>query len=158
MSDPSSFLSVDTCQVATSVPSGRRSTIGGSAAVSIQLAPDETVVGRLHPVACFSANFRLVDSPLRSTQLRRTPRPETVKRGPLLWVPDGAGSGSSLTAHAGAAALCGGAAASAAIVCPCAAARERATMETMVSVTRMCCPKRGRLPVQDRRVFEWYSM
>src|SRR5262245_3246172 len=101
MSDPSSRLSVDTCQLATSVPSGRRSTIGGSAGLTNQFAPEATVVGRLQPVPCFSANFRIVESPLRSTQLRRRPRPETLNRGPLLLVPDGACSGSSRMDHAG---------------------------------------------------------
>src|SRR5581483_5499841 len=146
MSDPSSRLSVDTCQLATSVPSDRRSTIGGSAALTSQFAPEETVVGRLQPLACFSANFRVVESPLCSTQLRRTPRSESRNRGPLLWLPDGSCKGSTRTDHAGEAAFACGVPLAAASGPWYAAARHRPRTETVAMVTRIPGPRNNLVP------------
>src|SRR5690349_14039975 len=129
MSEPSSFFSVDTCQVATSVPSGRRSTIGESAGLTSQFVPEATVVGWLQPPDCFSANFKVIESPLCSTQLRRTPFSETVHRGPLLCDAGGACRESTRTGHAAEAGFACGVAAEAATVGRCVTARPRAAIE-----------------------------
>jgi hypothetical protein len=62
-------------------PEGKRSADGTSAQLTNQLRPDAIVFGADHPEAVRSANFSVARSPLRSIQLRSTPRLDTDSCG-----------------------------------------------------------------------------
>ena len=78
-------------------------TDGTSAQFTNQSVPDATVRAGVHAPPVRSENLRVAVVPLRSIQLRRTPRADTDSRGCAL--PGGAGDAiGSMTAHSGCAA------------------------------------------------------
>ena len=82
------------------VPDGRRITEGTSAQLTNQLRPAATVRAWLQPVAVRSENFKVARSPVRSIQLRSTPRDDTDNCGWAALAPVGEESGWGVRAAA----------------------------------------------------------
>jgi hypothetical protein len=85
---------------ATSVPFESRSTDGRSSPLIDQLSPDATVRGCVHPSRVRSAKRSVLFESACSTQLRRTPRLETVSCGSPVLAPAGAVIAAIVGVHA----------------------------------------------------------
>src|SRR5688572_7697127 len=101
MSYASSLKSTTGYQLATSVPSFMRMTVGTSAALTNQSLLDATVVAGDQAEPDRSANLSAKSASACSSQLTSTPRLDVVSCGPIELAPAGGSSGSTLTLHGG---------------------------------------------------------